>query len=148
MSNPFPQDGHSKWKTLYRTAIRERCWPSIGRKILKAEEAISLRKSELKGHNGPSAQLEKEAMEDASYVLATLKAAQVICRLCGHPVTDETPYKWSCGSPIHERCHVLKSKLQEATDSPIRVNPLQEPASKGHFDVVAHRTNRDTSRSL
>jgi len=148
MSNPLPQAGHSKWRILYRTAIREQYWPSIGRRILRAEEAIALRKSELKGKHGASVQLEKEAMRDASYVLQILKTTQVSCRLCGEPVTSETPYKWSHGSPIHERCHALKSRLREATDSPIRVSPLQEVARKDHFEVAGHRTDRGTSRWL
>ena len=114
MSNLSPQAHRSGWPLLYRTAVLEKDSPSLVQKILKAEEAIALRKRELNGQDGPQAHSEKEAMDDALYVLQALRAVQ-LCWICGKQVTTESIHKDDDGRVIHEQCYSLKVKLEQAS---------------------------------
>jgi hypothetical protein len=115
MSGPSMQDHQNRWQQLYKMAVATHR-PASERRIAEAEQAIALRKRELDHQTGQQAQVEKEAMDDAMYVLEALRGASVLCRICGNPITSATAHGNQDGGAIHEECHILKLKLKAATD--------------------------------
>jgi len=113
MSNTSAQNQQNNWQLLYKAALLRKDSPASEQRILKAESAIALRRSELDGHTGQRTQVEKEAMEAALYVLKTLRSAQFLCRICGKPLVGGTAQ--GSGDRVHEHCHALKLKLEQAT---------------------------------
>ena len=66
----------SRWQALYRAAIFEQNSSCAERLIAQAEAAIAIRRNELAQSSGPSADAEREGMEDALYALKALRTAQ------------------------------------------------------------------------
>jgi hypothetical protein len=70
---PPPCAIRTEWKTLYRTAIRERDRTVAWQAIVEAEKAILAREREL--FYGPGTLEEKVALEEALQTLGALKSA-------------------------------------------------------------------------
>lgn len=65
-----------QWQSLYRAAILETDPSFLPERINRAEQAIADRRHELAPTSGQYAEVEREAMEDALYMLTALKTAQ------------------------------------------------------------------------
>lgn len=64
---------HTDWRVLYKAAILETQKKAIARRVSEAEAAVLARGREV-FYDGGSAE-EKEALEDALYILRAFKAA-------------------------------------------------------------------------
>ena len=65
---------HPDWRPLYRATIRETNTGLLQQRVLEAEEAVLAREREVHYGNA-SQQEEKEALEDALYVLRAFRNA-------------------------------------------------------------------------
>jgi hypothetical protein len=65
----------SRWKTAYRAAILETNRSAVFGKVSDAVEAIACRVHQLFEQSGAEAEAEKEALDDATYILGALKNA-------------------------------------------------------------------------
>lgn len=132
MSSPSTQDQQNRWQLLYKMAVSA---PSEQR-VVEAKKAIALRRRELYDQSGQQAQIENEAMDDALYVLKALRAAHVLCRICGNPIATATAHDNGNGGAIHEDCYILKLKLEKATDEGEEAGKKLVTALQMLFDLL------------
>ena len=62
-----------KWRTLYRKAIQETDATALENELTDAERAVFARVHELGEKTGTDVEVEKDALDDAAYVLQALR---------------------------------------------------------------------------
>lgn len=63
-----------EWRAKCRTAVLETKISAIQKELADAEAAVITRRQELSQQSGPDVEVEKEALDDAMYALAGLRA--------------------------------------------------------------------------
>jgi len=71
--NATPFTGHEDWRCLYTAAILETDKNVMAQRVLEAEKAILERERAV--FYGPATHDEKEALDDALYILRALRSA-------------------------------------------------------------------------
>lgn len=71
---PSTRGDPNTWRGLYRAAISATDPRILEQRVSAAEDAIRIRASALAGQPGSAAFAEKEALEDASYVLRGIRS--------------------------------------------------------------------------